>query len=287
MTLSGGTARYLPEAAEVVSRGDGGQGTVREARTLKDQPWKLLLARAAVALGCLVVWQGVSGALVDKFWLSRPTEIAAKLVEWVASGYLFRHLGITLQETFAGFLLGAGAGIIFGFLMGRLLTMALILEPFVLAIYSLPRLALAPLFILWFGIGLQMKVILAAVIVFFMVFWNTYAGVKEVDPDLLDVVKIMGGTGRQMLLKVILPSSLTWIFVGLKVSVPYALIGAVVGEIVASNRGLGYVIQFSAGQFDTAGIFAALCVLMIVSVSLNELLNRSENYFLRWKRVSR
>jgi len=287
MTVGGGTVRYLPEAAEMPSRNGGGEDTVREAHTLKDRPWRLLLARAGVAVACLVVWQGASGTLIDPFWLSRPTEIAAKLAEWVASGYLFRHLGITLQETFAGFLLGAGAGILFGFLMGRLVTLALILEPFVLAIYSLPRLALAPLFILWFGIGLQMKVILAAVIVFFMVFWNTYAGVKEVDTDLLDVVRIMGGTGRQMLLKVILPSALTWIFLGLKVSVPYALIGAVVGEIVASNRGLGYVIQFSAGQFDTAGIFAALVVLMIVSVSLNELLNRGESYFLRWKRVSR
>jgi len=287
MTLDRETVGYLPEAGEMVSRGDGGGGSVREAYTLKDKPWKLLLARAAVAIGCLAVWQGVSGTLIDKFWLSRPTDIAAKLGEWVASGYLFPHLAITLQETLAGFVLGAGAGIIFGFLMGRLLTMAMVLEPFVLAIYSLPRLALAPLFILWFGIGLQMKVILAAVIVFFMVFWNTYAGVKEVDVDLLDVVRIMGGSGRQMLLKVILPSSLTWIFVGLKVSAPYALIGAVVGEIIASNRGLGYVIQFSAGQFDTAGIFAALSVLMSVSVSLNALLNRGENYFLRWKRVSR
>ncbi len=258
-----------------------------EAGGLGGHPWRLRLARAVLALACLLVWQAASGTLVDKFWVSAPADIAAKLLEWTARGDVFWHLGITLQEALYGFLLGASTAAAFGFLMGRLPTCAKILEPFVQAVYSLPRLALVPLFILWFGIGLAMKVVLAAIVVFFMVFWNTYAGVKEVDSDLLDVVMIMGANRRQILFKVIVPSALTWIFVGLRLSLPYALAAAVVGEIVASNRGLGYLIMASAGSFDTPGVFAALFVLMLVAMGLNSLLDWGENYILRWKRVSR
>lgn len=258
----------------------------KEAVSLKDKPLKLNLARAGVAVICLILWQVASGTLIDRFWISAPTEIAVRLSEWVATGYVFGHLSITLQEALCGFLIGASAAAVLGFVMGRLSAVAAILEPLVQALYSLPRLALAPLFIVWFGIGLQMKIVLTAVIVFFLVFWNTYAGVKEVDSDLIDVVKVMGGNRRHILTKVILPSALAWIFVGLKLSLPYALAGAVVGEIVASNRGIGFVIEYSAGQFDTAGIFAALFVLMVVAILLNEVLDRGEKYFLRWKKVS-
>ena len=269
----------------------GPDAGLEERISLRAQPVKLALVRLAVAIGLLVAWQVVAGRLVDKFWVSQPSEIWERLVEWtrpgksghLLSGYLFHHMWITIQETIYGFLVGASSGMLLGFVLGRYLTLAKVVEPFILAVYSLPRLALAPLFILWFGIGLQMKVVLAAVIVFFMVFWNTYAGVKDVDADLVDVVRVMGARPRQVLLKVILPSAMTWVFVGLKVSIPYALVGAVVGEIVASNRGLGYIIQFSAGQFDTAGVFAALFVLMILATLLNEGLDRAEQHVLRWK----
>lgn len=287
MTMEEKTKGHFLESAVVLPLKEAGLGAFEEVVSFKDQPLKLNLARAGLAVGCLLVWQLASGTLIDKFWISAPTEIAVKLIGWVATGYVFRHLFITLQEALYGFLIGASTAAVLGFMMGRLPALARILEPFVQAVYSLPRLALVPLFIVWFGIGLQMKVVLTAVIVFFLVFWNTYAGVKEVDMDLIDVVKVMGGNGRHILMKVILPSALAWIFVGLKLSLPYALAGAVVGEIVASNRGLGFIIEYSAGQFDTAGIFAALFVLMVIAILLNEVLDRTENYLLRWKKVSR
>ena len=242
----------------------------------------LQVARLALMLALLAVWQ-VAAGYVGEFWISKPTAIATRLVEWIGSGYLLTHLSITLQETALGFILGATSGIAAGFLLGTSPFLGKLTDPFVTAIYSLPKVALAPLFVLWFGIGIEMKVVLAATIVFFLVFYNTYAGVRDVERELLDVLKVMGAKRWHLLLKVVLPGSLHWIYVGLKLSVPYALIGAVVGELVASSRGLGYLLQYSAGQFDTTGLMATLFILMVLAMIMNEVLNRTEAVLLRWK----
>lgn len=253
--------------------------------------WSVALKMNAVRLGLIVVtlalWEAASGRVIAEFWVSKPSVIGDRLLEWIRSGYLVLHLGITLQEMFWGFLVGAGAGILAGFVLGQNRFLGRLMGPLITAVYALPKIALAPLFVLWFGIGLQMKVALSATIVFFLVFWNTYAGVRDVDPELVDVLRVIGARRQHLVLKVVLPQALTWIYVGLKLSVPYALIGAVVGELIASNRGLGYVLQNSAGQFDTAGVFAALFVLMVISTALNEILDRSEASVLRWKAAGR
>jgi NitT/TauT family transport system permease protein len=253
--------------------------------------WRYRLRLGLARLGLLVllvtVWQAVGGNLVDSFWISRPSEIVAKLVGWIQTGMLWYQVSITLEEMIVGFIVGALTGLAVGFMLGRSEFLASLLDPFILAVYSLPKIALAPLFILWFGIDMKPKIILAAVVVFFLVFYNTYAGVRDVDTDLVNTVRIMGANRLQILRFIVLPGSLTWIFTGLKISIPYALIGAVVGEIMASNRGIGYLIVGSAGQFDTAGVFAALLVLMVIATVLNELLNRSEAVLLRWKHAGR
>jgi NitT/TauT family transport system permease protein len=244
---------------------------------------KLFGARLLILAAALVAWEIIGGDYVDTFWISQPSDIYAKLAKWLVSGTLGFQLAVTLQEMLIGFTIGAVAGLVTGFVLGRNEFLSRLLDPFIAAIYSLPKVALAPLFILWFGVDIKPKIVLAAVVVFFLVFYNTYAGVRDVDSDLVDMVRLMGGNRFQILFFVVLPSSLIWIFTGLKLAVPYALIGAVVGEIMASNRGIGYLIEASAGQFDTAGVFAALFVLMIISVTLNELLNRAEGFLLRWK----
>ncbi|MCM3708454.1 MULTISPECIES: ABC transporter permease [Cytobacillus] len=244
---------------------------------------KLAGIRFALLAAVLLVWELASGTIIDKFWISQPSDIFRTLYSWILSGELFFHMGITAQEMFIGFFIGATGGAILGFILGRLEYVAKILDPFIMALYSLPKVALAPLFILWFGIGIEMKIVFAAVIVFYLVFFNTYAGVKNVDNDLLDSIRLMGATERQILMKVTIPSALNWVFVGLKMSVPYALIGAVIGEITASNRGVGFLISFSAGQFDTAGTFAAILILMFMSVLLNFVLGIMEKRLLRWK----
>lgn len=240
-------------------------------------------------LGFLVVllasWQWISATFDLRFFISSPSAIWAVLSDWIVTGYLMHHIGVTLQAMFYGFLLGTGAGIFTGFLLGLIPVLARIFDPFIMAVYSLPKLALAPLFVLWFGIGMQMKVVLTGVIVFFFVFWNTFAGVRETDDELVDVLKVMGATRRDIIRKVVLPGSLTYIYVGLKLAIPMSLVGAVVGELIASNRGIGYVLMLTAGQFNTAGVMAALVVLMLIASVMNGALNRSEQYVMRWKRA--
>ena len=239
--------------------------------------------RIAIIIVVLSFWQYASGRLIKSFWISSPSDIWRQLVEWVVSGDLWIHLEATLLETIMGFVFGAIGGVVTGLALGLNRRLAAVLDPFIVAFYSLPKIALAPLFILWFGVGLTSKVVLATFVVFFLVFYNTYAGTLAVEAELVDVLRLMGATKSQIIRKVILPSALIWIFTGMKSSVPYALIGAVVGEMMASNRGLGYLIQAAAGQYDTSGVFAALFVLMIIATGLHELLKQSERIMLRWR----
>ena len=147
--------------------------------------------------------------------------------------------------------------------------------------------ALAPLFVLWFGLGIESKIALAAALVLFLVFLNTFAGVRQVDQDLIEIARLMKATRLQVIAKVIVPSAMSWMFAGLRVSVPYALIGAVIGEMVASNKGLGYLVQFSGAQFDTAGVFAVLIVIALLAMTLNFLVDAVQNHLEQWRITSR
>lgn len=256
-------------------------------RALMDVPAVRIAIRLALFAALLVVWEIASGKVIDEYWVSRPSAVGEKLAEWWQTGNLLMHVGITAGEAVAGFAAGTLAGGLVGFVFGWFRRVADILDPFIVAIYSLPKVALAPLFIIWFGIGFEMKVVLTGVIVFFLVFFNTYSGVRDANRELVDIVRLMGANTVQVLWWVVLPSALTAIFVGLRVSVPYALIGAVVGEMMASNRGVGFLLVQSAGQFDTAGTFAALLVLIALSTMLNESIRYAERYLLGWKEVQR
>jgi sulfonate transport system permease protein len=242
---------------------------------------------AAFRLLLLVVtlgaWQLTSGPVLDKTFVSDPVDVWHQLTAWSGDGILWSNTWITLKEVVLGFAFGSATGAIAGFLIASARLLGRVLDPFIMGLYSIPKVALAPLFIVWFGIGMEMKVVLAAATVFFLVFINTAHGVREIDPALLDAVRLMGGRRRDLLLKVLLPGSMSGLITGLRVSVPYALIGAVIGELVASNQGLGYLIDDSASQFDIAGVFAALIVLSVIAAILNQgvtLLARRSN---RWK----
>lgn len=249
---------------------------------------KLYLARFVLFAIFVVAWEaGVRYKVIDPYFTSQPSEIAKRLYDWAVGGQLLQHVPITIFEALVGFLLGTLIGGITGFIFGWFDKVADLLDPFIIAIYSLPKVALAPLFILWFGIGIETKIILTATIVFFLVFFNTYAGVRDTSRELVDIIRLMGAGTLQVLWRVVLPSALTVIFVGLRVSVPYALIGAVVGEIMASNRGIGFLLTNSTGQFDTAGAFAALVLLVIISTAFNALIVALEKYLLRWKKTQR
>ena len=258
---------------------------LRRTRQRRATAW-LWLARLTVLAAVLALWQAGSGTFLNPFFFSSPIAIGERLGELVASGTLWFHLAVTLQEMAAGFLIGTAAGIVVGLLFGSVPFIGKIFDPFILALYSLPKIALAPLLIIWFGLDLAPKIVLSAMIVFFLVFFNTMRGVRDVDRELIDVVRVMGASKPQVLQKVTIPAALASIFLGLRVSLPYALVGAVTGELIASNKGLGSLIQRSAAYFDTPGVFAGLIVLMLITTVLDVGLQRLEARTLRWRRTA-
>ena len=244
---------------------------------------RLLFYRLLLGIALLAFWELSSGRLIDPFWVSSPSRVSVYLYGVIADGSIFGHLAITLYETFTGFLIGAIFGIGLGFLLGGKEILAEIVEPYVVAFNGIPRIALAPLFIIWFGIGTTSKIILVVSVVFFLTFFNTFAGVKGVDAELKNILRIMGATERQILMKVTLPAIVPWITTGLKISVPYAIVGAVVGEFIAASKGLGYLINYNTSLFSTTGALGGILVLALVVVVCNEAISRAESYLLRWR----
>ena len=243
---------------------------------------KLFFGRLLLIASLLGAWEVSARTFADEFFISRPGAIAVKFAELVSTGRIFFHGGITVVEMLAGFLLGAVSGILVGLLLGRKESLARLFDPILVAINSLPKVALAPLFIMWFGIGIGMKIILTATIVFFLVFINTYHGVRNVNAELVDILRLMGANERHITTKVVVPSALQWVFAGLQLSVPYALIGAVVGEMMAANRGLGYLLADAAGQLDTAGVFAALLGIVFLALLVQAVVRMLERRLMPW-----
>ncbi len=245
---------------------------------------KVLLARLIVVGGVLAVWQAVVAlGLVDAFWISSPVLVAEELWNQLASGAWFADVLITVFEALIAFVISSVLGIVAGLLLARSPVWDDVLAPLVLALNSLPRVALAPLIILWFGIGITAKVVTAFTLVFFILLVNTLGGAKNVDNDILTIARLMGASKRDILWKVTLPSALPWIFAGLNLGLTYSLLGVIVAEILASNHGLGFVIQSSAATFNTAGVFAGLITLAVVAWLFSALMRLAEAHLLRWK----
>jgi len=253
-----------------------------EASEVRKRRVRLVL-QLVVGIAILGFWQIASGTLVDRFFISSPIAVGQELFDWVVEGTLWRHLSITLYAMIWGFTLGSLIGFTLGFIFGRSETVAAVFDPYITALYCIPKIALAPLFIMWFGIGIESKIAMSATIVFFLVFLNTYSGVRDVSPIYIHATRIMGASQWQLLRTVIAPSAAAWVLTGLKVSVPYSLIGVVVGEFMSSNRGIGFLIAQASGLFDTAAVFSGLVVLALVGAGMNAALKRIEKYLLRWR----
>lgn len=244
---------------------------------------RLLGYRVIFGLAIVAAWQLLSGRVIDPFWISSPSRVGGYLWQVIRDGSIFGHLAVTLYETALGFLIGAAAGIGAGFLLAPRKTLAQVLDPYIVAFNGIPRIALAPLFIIWFGIGPNSKIVLVVIVVFFLTFFNTYSGVKGVDHELMNVLRIMGATERQLLGKVTIPATVPWITTGLKISVPYALVGAIVGEFIAASRGLGYLINYQTAIFSTTGALSGILIVAVIVVLANEAINWAEAYLLRWR----
>jgi NitT/TauT family transport system permease protein len=199
------------------------------------------------------------------------------------SGAIWGHLAVTLEEAVLGLIVGGVLGIGLGFVLARSPFAARVSDPYIKMLNAVPRVVLAPLFLLWFGLGIWSKVALAVTLVFFVMFFNTYQGVRDADRVLIDNVRMLGASERQLVRHVLVPSALTWIFSSLQTSLGFAMVGAVVGEYLGSARGLGYVISQAEGTFDTTGVFAGMFVLAVVVVIVSAGVTRVERYLLRWK----
>lgn len=245
----------------------------------------LWAVRAALIVLLASAWQFISDRFIDAFWISSPSAVGDRLILWITDGTLLRNLIATVKVMLTGFIVGVAMAVTLGFVLGRVKFLAQLLTPFIQGVYSMPKLALAPLFIMWFGIGSTSKVLLTVMIVFFMVFYNTFSGVRDVDRELLDVAAVMGASRSALLRKVVLPSAAEWIFTGLRLAVPYSLVGAVVAEILAGNEGIGYLVRNSSGTFDTTGTFAALGALIVVGMGLNAFVEWSSKYTGRWRQA--
>ena len=240
------------------------------------------LGRLAFAAGFFLVWELASGTIVDQFFVSKPSHIAASFWAMLTREGLLYHLQFTVIEALAGYLIGAAAGLLLGFTLARSDLVYRIVEPFVLAFYGIPRIALAPLFILWFGIGIASKIAVAAVMVFFIVLINTIAGIRSAPPQLLQVARVMGASEWDLVRKVVFPAATPFIIAALQITVPQAMIGAIVGEFISSNRGVGHLISRAAGWLDTPGLFAGIFALLVVVLLMSLGITVLGNYLMRW-----
>lgn len=247
--------------------------------------WSVIV-QMAIAFGAIGLWEWASIKWNWEFWVSNPSAVVSELGRWWASGQLTGDLKLTLMEAGVGFVLGSAAGGIIGFVLGWIKRLGDLIEPFVLSLYTLPKIALAPLFVLWFGIGPTNKIMFSAMLVFFMVFFTTYQGTRQVDRDLVENARLMGAGRWDIWTKIAVPYSAVWMFTGVRIGLPYALIGAIVGEFVAAEAGVGFRIKESTAFFNTAGVFAGLLVLMVISLSLLGLLKLFEMRALRWQTAS-
>jgi len=239
-----------------------------------------------IAVGALVLaaWQALVWLnVLDAFFVSRPTDIARRIGTWATTGRLWLHLATTLEESLLGLIIGATLGVSVGFGFARSPHAARVFDPYIKMMNAVPRVVLAPLFLLWFGLGIWSKVALAVTLVFFVMFFNTYQGVRDADPVIIDNARMLGASERQLVWHVLVPSALTWIFSSLQTSLGFAMVGAVVGEYLGATRGLGYVISQAEGTFDTTGVFAGMTVLAIVVVIVSAGVSRLERWLLRWK----
>ncbi|WP_018000963.1 ABC transporter permease [Paracoccus sp. N5] len=223
---------------------------------------QILVAVIAVALWWVITQTSILGDPARiQFFFSTPADVFWQIVAWFRSGEIWRHLWITLVEAALAFVIGAVAAMIAGFWLARRPKLAAVFDPYVKAANALPRVVLAPIFTLWFGLGIWSKVALGFTLVFFIVFFNVYQGVKEVNRTVLQNARMLGMSERQLLRHVYLPSALSWVFSSLHVSIGFAVVGAVVGEYLGSSAGLGYLIAQAEGMFDIAGVFAGMFVL--------------------------
>src|SRR3954452_16764507 len=245
---------------------------------------QLMVAVAAIGLWHILTTVPILGVtLLPPFFFSNPSDVAARIVKLFVGGTVWKHLWVTLTESGLAFVIGSIGGVLIGFWFARQPLVAAVFDPYVKMINALPRVVLAPIFALWLGLGIWPKVALGVTLVFFIVFFNVYQGVKEVSQTVLDNGRMLGMSERQLSRHFYWPSALSWMFSSLHTSVGFAVVGAVVGEYLGSAAGLGYLIQQAEGIFDVAGVFAGMFVLSAFVILIDFGVTLVERRLLVWR----
>jgi NitT/TauT family transport system permease protein len=221
--------------------------------------------------------------VLSPFFFGEPLLVLRRIGDWFATGKIFPHLGVTLLETLLAFAIGTAAGLLVGLWLALNPFASRLLDPYIIAVNSMPRVILAPIFAVWFGLGIWSKVLLGVTLVFFIVFFSVYHGVKEVSPVVLDNARMLGAGTKQLLRHVYLPSATAWVFSSLHASVGMAFVGAVVGEYLGSARGVGYLILQAEGVFDINTVLAGVLVLTACALLLDRLVGIAERRLLVWR----
>jgi NitT/TauT family transport system permease protein len=277
----------MPEAA----KNNGEPGLTRRSRP---SGRRLALYHALLLAGLFLFWYAMTEPGVvppfyfddpmrAKFFFGQPLEVLKRIWIWFSGGSIYLHLGVTLVETLLAFAIGTLLGLLCGLWLALSPTASMLADPYIKAMNAMPRVILAPIFAVWFGLGITSKVVFGITLVFFIVFFNVYQGVKEVSPVVLANARMLGATGRQLLRYVYLPSATSWVFSSLHTSVGLAFVGAVVGEYLGSARGVGYLIHQAEGVFDIDTVFAGILVLTIFALILDVIVTQIENRLLVWR----
>jgi NitT/TauT family transport system permease protein len=283
---------------------------------MKSSRWRIYSLQALLVVAGFAIWEwGFSlkpalpwlvPDLLDPYFISRPSEIWTRLIRlacltdrsgaWLTAkegavtaclaaneNNLWVATAVTLKNTFWGFVIGVASGFLVGLVLGRSQFLAEVFEPFIVALNSIPRIALVPLVLLMFGIGDASKIVTAWLLVFFLVFFNTFEGARQVDPDLVSVARLLQAKHWQVTTKVIIPSTLTWVFASLTPAISFALIGVIVGEFIGAERGLGRIMMEAEARGEASAMMASILVLMVVGVALSFAVRALQSYLLRWQ----
>ena len=291
MSALSAASRNEPARADEVST------SASRARARAQANRRLLVNALRVAFAVIVLgfWEiGTTtdadhhdGLWMDPFFYGRPSGVASQLWTWItngtAQGPLWLQVATTLEEAFIGFLIGVVLGVIFGVALGRVRLLSDVFAPYIKALNAMPRVVLGSIFIITIGYGIWSKVALAVVLVFFVVFFNAFQGVREVDRVLIANARILGAKERQLSTDVIFPSALSWILASLHTSFGFALVGAVVGEYLGAYQGIGLMISTAQGTFNPSGVFAAMFILAVVALSAEVALTWLENRLIKWR----
>jgi NitT/TauT family transport system permease protein len=246
-----------------------------------------LLQSIAVAVVMLAAWEGACRIFdISSIVLPAPSSVVVRLYELIAGGLIWPHLWATLIEVLSGFALGAVAGLVFGALISLIPIFERLVYPYLVALQTLPKVAIAPLFIIWFGYGLTSKVVITALICFFPVLVSVIAGFHSTDKDQLDMMKAFGATKWQTLMRLRIPSALVLIFAGLEIASVLAVIGAIVGEFVGAQVGLGYLVMTLNFGMDVSGVFAVLVVLSSIGLAMHGFMRYAARRYIFWIRRS-